>query len=204
MKLIRTSLAVAAFSLVLSACSGETVSMPSSSESTTEVVRNAKTTSTHPFAVENQLKDWWGGDGIPITWKVSETENVYWDGVSRPDAAPPHGFQGLVQPPFSGSFQSPLEWNIRERGVRFVLTPAVTIDGQSIELEPIRVGMRGLGDNYWLMDTAGFIIGCTARAEHTFTSLSKQTPRGLLVYDVDMVCSSTRVAEVIIRNYQKR
>ena len=198
-----TAIAITA-ALALSACSDESVSMPSSSESSTEVVRNAKTTSTHPFAVENQLKDWWGGDGIPITWKVSETENVYWDGVSRPDAEPPHGFQGLEQAPFSGSYQSPLEWNLRESGVRFVLTPAVTIDGQSIELEPIRVRLRGIGDNYWVMDTAGFIIGCTARAERTFTSLSKQTPRGLLVYDVDMVCSSTRVAEVIIRNYQKR
>jgi acetyl-CoA carboxylase carboxyltransferase component len=55
-KLIRTFLAVAAISLVLSSCSGETASLPSSPESSTAVERNARLSVTAPLAVENQLK----------------------------------------------------------------------------------------------------------------------------------------------------
>ena len=158
---------------------------------------------TRTISVENELKDWWGGTGIPITWKVSQTTNDEWDGNSRPDHAPPDGLQGLVLEPFSGPYEVPLEVNIRyfHEYMRsyFVVTPVIAIDGQAIELEPIEVY---IGREQHL-DTAGF--GCnldTAKTASSTASLSKKTPRGLLVYDVVMLCENDG-SRILIRNFQK-
>ena len=158
---------------------------------------------TRTISVDNELKDWWGGTGIPITWKVSATANDEWDGNSRPDHAPPDGLQGLVLEPFSGPYEVPLEVNVKyfKEYMRsyFVLTPVITIDGQAVELEPTEVY---IGREQQL-DTAGF--GCNLNRSWTVSStasLSKKTPRGLLMYDVVMSCGNYG-SQILIRNYQK-
>ena len=154
---------------------------------------------TRTISLENQLKDWWGGEGIPITWMVSETDNSEWDGNSRPDHAPPDGLQGLVQAPFSGPYQGSLEVNAKyfKQYMRsyFVLTPVIRIDGQAIELEPIEVYIG----REQKLTTAGF--GCEYLRSSS-ASLSKKTPRGLLVYDVVMLCENDG-SRILIRNFQK-
>jgi len=190
--------------LALSACRGETTSTPSASVSSTPISREASRSETLPFSVENQLKDWWGGTGIPITWKVSETVNSDWDGNSRPDHAPPNGFQGLVQEPFSGVYNANLEINfVSVAGTsRFVLTPVVTIDGQAIDLQPIVViaGAQLISaDASCQAPGIGQINAATA-------SLSAKTPRELLMYDVLLFCYSSEDSfkqRILIRNYQK-
>lgn len=159
---------------------------------------------TRVMSLENQLKDWWGGPGISITWKVSETENSMWDGNSRPDHAPPDGLQGLVQEPFSGPYKDSLEVNAQyfKEYMRsyFVLTPVINIDGQAIELEPTEVN---IGREQKLA-TAGYATrdGDCQSGESLTASLSKNTPRGLLMYDVVMSCDS-QSETILIRNYQK-
>ena len=191
--------------LVLSACSGEATSTSSGSGSGAPINREASLSYTHPFSVENQLKDWWGGNGIPITWKVSETVNSDWDGSSRPDHAPPNGFQGLVQEPFSGVYNVNLEVNAAmfSGDSRFVLTPVVTIDGQAIDLQPIVVNAGG--------DLVSAGISCQAPVTGTkynsaSASLSAKTPRELLMYDVVLFCyphEDSFKQRILIRNYQK-
>lgn len=191
--------------LVLSACSGGVTSTSGESGSSAPINRAASESYTHPFSVENQLKDWWGGTGIPITWKVSETVKSHWDGISRPDHAPPNGFQGLVQEPFSGVYNVNLEVNgaLFSGDSRFVLTPVVTIDGQAIDLQPIVVNAGGD------LVTAG--ISCQApvtgsKYNSAMASLSAKTPRELLMYDVLMFCyphEESFKQRILIRNYQK-
>lgn len=191
--------------LVLSACSGEATSISSASGSSAPINREASLSYTHPFSVENELKDWWGGNGIPITWKVSETVNSDWDGNSRPDHAPPNGFQGLVQEPFSGAYNVNLEVNaaLFSGDSRFVLTPVVTIDGQAIDLQPIVVKAGG--------DLVSAGISCQAPVTGTkynsaTASLSAKTPRELLMYDVVLFCyphEDSFKQRIVIRNYQR-
>lgn len=191
--------------LALSACGGEATSTPGASVSSTPISREASSSETLPFSVENQLKDWWGGTGIPITWKVSQTVNSDWDGNSRPDHAPPNGFQGLVQEPFSGVYNANLEINFASIAgtSRFVLTPVVTIDGQAIDLQPIVVNAGGD------LVTAG--ISCQApvtgsKYNSATASLSAKTPRELLMYDVLLFCYGSEDSfkgRILIRNYQK-
>ena len=160
---------------------------------------------TRTILVENELKDWWGGTGIPITWKVSGTVNKEWDGNSRPDHAPPDGFQGLVQEPFSGPYKDSLEMNYKLLNPSinqsyFVLTPVINIDGQAIELEPTKVKIGATQT----LATAGYATsgGDCEDGESLTASLSKNTPRGLLMYDVVMSCEF-KVQQILIRNYQK-
>lgn len=197
-------LTVSLAGLVLSACSGEATSTSSASGLSAPTNREASLSYTHPFSVENELKDWWGGQGIPVTWKVSETVKSDWDGNSRPDHAPPNGLQGLVQKPFSGVYNVNLEVNgaMFSGDSRFVLTPVVTIDGQAIDLEPIVVKAGGN------LVTAG--ISCQAPGigdiNSATASLSVKTPRELLMYDVLLFCYSSEDSfkqRIVIRNYQK-
>lgn len=201
MKLIRTALAVAALGLMLSACSGETASTPSSPESSTAVERNAAKSAPAPVAVENQLKAWWSGDGIPITWKVSETDNFDWDGVSRPDHAPPNGLQGLEQAAFSGFYRTRPELNMNASQVTFVLTPTITIDGQIIDLQPIRF-ITGEGRATWFMSGAEIGRQCWNGMKPKITEyLMQKTPRGSLGYYLELACNENQSgAEVTIKN----
>ena len=197
--------------LALAACGSGGSSSPSTSTSGSLPAREAGISLTQPLVVENQLNDWWGGNGIPITWKVSEVDTFDWDGVSRPDAAPPHGFQGLVQQTGSGPYRVPLELasptNVG-KGSRFVLTPTVTIDSQGIDLPPIvfkthstnQLAMAGVACQYPFDDTGAIIPG----GGSAVASLSQRTPRGLLMYDVVMTCQTGRVPwTILVRNYQK-
>lgn len=200
MNLFRPFLAVAAISLVLSACSGDTASIPSSSESSTEVARNATASTTSPVSVENKMEAWWSGDGIPITWKVSEVDPFDFDGVSRPDAAPPNGFQGLEQAAFSGFYKSRLEVNLYAQNLTFVLTPNITIDGQNIDLQPVRF-KASAGIPTWFMSTDRISIQCGPdKAEENFIDLMQETPRGLFTYYVVIACNSQGEAELTIKN----
>lgn len=190
--------------LALSACSGETTSTPSASVSSTPISREASSSETLPFSVENQLKDWWGGPGIPITWKVSETVNSDWDGNSRPDHAPPDGLQGLVQEPFSGVYNANLEFNSASIAgtSRFVLTPVVTIDGQAIDLQPIVV----IAGTQLISADARCQAPGIGQIKSATASLSAKTPRELLMYDVLLFCYSSSDSfkgRILIRNYQK-
>ena len=198
--------------LALAACGSGGSSSPSTSTSGSLPAREAGISLTQPLIVENQLNDWWGGNGIPITWKVSEVDTFDWDGVSRPDAAPPHGFQGLVQQTGSGPYRVPLELasptNVG-KGSRFVLTPTVTIDSQGIDLPPIvfkskatnLLAIAGVACQDPFDDTGALKPGASSSA---VASLSQRTPRGLLMYDVVMTCQTGRVPwTILVRNYQK-
>lgn len=190
--------------LALSACGGEATSTPGASVSSTPISREASRSETLPFSVENQLKDWWGGTGIPITWKVSQTVNSDWDGNSRPDHAPPNGFQGLVQEPFSGVYNANLEINFASIAgtSRFVLTPVVTIDGQAIDLQPIVV----IAGAQLISADTSCQAPPTGRINSATASLSAKTPRELLMYDVLLFCYGSEDSfkgRILIRNYQK-
>ena len=172
--------------------------------------------------VENRLADWWGGNGIPITWRVTKTENKFWDGASRPDNAPPKGLQGLVQDPKSGSYAVRLEVNdvsVFDTPRTFVLTPVATIDGQQLPLSSIlfsfesrkRVPELGQGigiDVGWQITSGGQVCapGSSAPAQTKIESWTERTPRGDLVYDVVLTCPfrTDGPAEVLIRNYKRQ
>jgi hypothetical protein len=186
--------------LVLSACSGGVTSTSGESGSSSPISREAKgeaiTNYYSEFAVENQLKDWWGGNGIPITWKVSETDDSDWVGkTTRPDQAPPNGLQGLVQEPFSGVYKVKIELLGIFAYQRFVLTPAVTIDGQVVDLQPIVVKPK--------KNVASTGTVCEVPGPSAIVSLSAKTSRGLLMYDVVLTCASMGDQQVLIRNYQR-
>jgi hypothetical protein len=189
--------------LALSACSGETTSTSSASGSSALGKREAASSFTNPFSVENQLKDWWAGQGITVTWKVSETDNSDWDGNSRPDHAPPNGLQGLVQETFSGPYNVNLESNGARfsHNSRFVLTPVITIDGQAIDLQPI---IAFSGETLATADSSCRMT--TGSSNSSTASLSEKTPKGLLMYDVVLNCSPKGPSPgqfILIRNYQK-
>jgi hypothetical protein len=201
-KMYRTSLAVAAISLALSSCGGQTASMPSSSESSPAVARNAGLSFTYSLSVENHVEDWWDGDGLSITWKVSEVDDFDWDGVSRPNAAPPQGFQGLEQKSMSGPHDVRMEASGSARsGSPFVLTPVITIDGEVLELAPIALRIWGGEAN---MSAAG--VPCRSSAQggvgSATASFSKKTTRGLFMYSVDMGCEFHADGwSLLVRNY---
>ena len=205
MNLLFVPMTLLCATFALSACGGGATSAPGESGSSTPVSREASRSETLPFSVENQLKDWWGGTGIPITWKVSETVNSDWDGNSRPDHAPPNGLQGLVQEPFSGVYNANLEINFASIAgtSRFVLTPVVTIDGQAIDLQPIVVIA---GAQLISADTSCQAPVTGTNYNSATASLSAKTPRELLMYDVVLFCyphEDSFKQRIVIRNYKK-
>lgn len=210
MKRLSVTVSVLCAGLMLSACGGEAGSVSNAAGSPGPISREAGRSVTIPFAVENQLNDWWGGPGISITWRVSETVNYDWDGISRPDHVPPNGFQGLVQKNGSGSFRVPLEINDQPGegpSSRFVLTPVISIDGQEIELQPISAKLGTfLGVRLSTSGSECFAADINGSPPPTVVSLSARTPRGLLVYDVVLKCRNPldyATQHIMIRNYQK-
>lgn len=150
------------------------------------VSRAAGSQPTH-VTVQNQLKDWWGGPGIPVTLRVSDTENDSWDGDSRPDHAPPQGLQGLEQAAMSPPVTSRLEVNTVERPLapRFTLTPVINVDCELIELIPVflRIG------EFWEVEIDD--RWCSPGAEDADVyQYSQKTPRGLLQYEYAVNCRS--------------
>ena len=167
--------------------------------------------------VENRLQDWWGGDGIPITWRVTETQNRYWDGASRPDHAPPKGLQGLVQNADSGQYRVRLEVNTTYEGQNlFALTPVASVDGEQVALSPITFeywntqnsASDGDGNLGWNLSSGGRVckFDVTARDPTQVQSFTYRTPRGDLAYDVVLKCPRLPAgpAGVLIRNYQRQ
>ena len=167
--------------------------------------------------VENRLQDWWGGDGIPITWRVSETQNRVWDGASRPDHAPSKGLQGLVQNADSGEYRVRLEVNTSYSGRKsFVLTPVASVDGEQVGLSPITFEYRNDSNpEYEFDDRRGWNLSSGGRVcnfdvpvkdQTQVQSFTYGTPRGELRYEVVLKCPLVwkGPAEVLIRNYQRQ
>lgn len=178
--------------LILSACSGSSTSSDSQT-----VDREAGSAETY-MTLTNELDAWWTGSGIPITWKVSKTENNMWDGNSRPDHTPPDGFQGLVQESPS-SYTARMEQNSSSSVIpSFHLTPALTFDGQQIELFPLRVIADGYGKylSVQLVGSGGYVDFCNKIA--SARQFSEKTPRGYVEYQYDINCG-TKVT-VAVRN----
>jgi hypothetical protein len=90
------------------------------------------------ISVDNQLTL---PDGSPatVTGQVTGTQNRFWDGSSRPDHAPPQGFQGLVQEYGSAPYRARAEVSDNSRTKRsvFYLAPSVTVENQAVALEPL-------------------------------------------------------------------
>lgn len=191
---------VAAAALLLGACSSNTGS---------ETERSASSKATY-LSLENQLNDWWGGSGIPITWKVTETVNADWDGGSRPDNPPPQGLQGLVQEAFSNPKVTRLEVNYNPgpdtKTRRFVLTPTISVDGEVIDLPSISFLNRDYMAYSWEMNQGGVVCTPNTPTPTVTESWSARTPRGLLMYDVVLTCPDgiyEEPAKILFRNYQK-
>lgn len=136
------------------------------------------------ISVDNQLTF---PDGSPasVTWKVTGTENSFWDGSSRPDHAPPQGFQGLVQEAGSGPYRARAEVadnSLTKRPV-FYLTPSVTVENQAVALEPL---LMVYGSEGWEMALENeTVYGCGTSP--TFTA---QTPDGEISYQIIGKCPS--------------
>jgi hypothetical protein len=143
------------------------------------------------ISVDNQLTL---PDGSPaaITWQVSGTQNSFWDGSSRPDHAPPQGFQGLVQESGSGPYRARAEVNDSSftKRVVFYLTPTITVEDQAVALEPM---LMVYGSEGWEMALKNeTIYGC--RDAQKFQA---QTPGGQLDYEIIGTCPSLNPSFVI-------
>ena len=159
--------------------------------STTKVGGRSKATY---IRLENRVGDWWGGNGVTITWKVTDVDSFDWDGTSRPDNPPSQGLQGLVQQAFSGEYETRLEINNpggnSDKTNRFVLTP-------------ITVHRIGGPDEAWRLRSGD--KRCSDAWETTTVPLTQKTPRGQLRYDLVLDCAldSSGGSKVQVRNYQK-
>ncbi len=196
--------------LAVSACSGEGTASPSSSVTDLPVERQAGITGgggggnapDSPVAVQNELGAYWSEQGIPITWKVSEVDNHDWAGNLRPDHAPPNGFQGLKQDAFSGAYRVPLEWNSSGFEIRFVLTPIVSVNGQSMDLQPITFTGYAVSSNAWYMEVDGTRIQCSQDKASSYpVSTWHKLPNGKSTWIYyDFVCSPG-LATVVMRSW---
>lgn len=201
--------------VLLTACStqtdtnGETpLSATTNSGSPEETNRQAGSTAVF-LTLENNIRDWWGGAGVPITWKVTEVDSYDWDGGSRPDNPPPQGLQGLVQQSLSGPVATRLEQNRPTSHVdpRFVLTPIADIEGKAIPLAPITVDRLTRDRGGWQLMNADQKCGFTRPSPRTVvTSWTEKTPKGLLAYDLVLDCipEDRGGSKITIRNYQKQ
>lgn len=179
----------------------ESPSDPSTEDSAAESVQSSLATFV---SLENQLAPWWARDGISITWQVTKTQNKFWDGGSRPDAAPPKGLQGLDQSFDSGAYKTRLEVNRSASDQSFVLTPVATVDGQPFALSPItfsfftapserrvRSGALASGGvelSGWNLRNNDRTCDVNSADQAQSESWTERTPRGLLAYDVVLRC----------------
>jgi hypothetical protein len=109
--------------------------------------------------------------------------------------------QGLEQAAFSGFYRTGLELNVSASQQTFVLTPTITIDGQIIDLQPIRF-IASEGRATWFMSGAEIKKKCWNGMHPKITEyLMQKTPRGSLGYYLEFACNSNQSeAEVTIRN----
>ena len=144
------------------------------------------------ISVDNQLVP---PDGTPatVTWQVTETENSYWDGSSRPNHAPPQGFQGLVQESGSGAYQARVEVNDTEfsrKKPNFRLTPSISVNNEVIALEPLVMVYDYYG---WVF----LLKNRTVYGSLTSPTFTAQTSRGELDYQIIATCPSLEPRFVI-------
>lgn len=218
---------VLSVTLALAGCSGGTSesterAAEAPSEETAQDLDQAVTSSQKTMiSVDNQVTL---PDGSPatMTWRVTKTENKFWDGASRPDNAPPKGLQGLVQDPNSDPYTVRLEVNdvsVFDTPRTFVLTPVATIDGQQLPLSSILFSFdsrkrnpelgQGIGtDVGWQITSGGQVCspGSWTPGQTKIESWTERTPRGDLVYDVVLTCPfrTDGPGEVLIRNYKRQ
>lgn len=175
---------------VLAGCSSENSALPERAaqapdedmaESADQMVGSSQRTM---ISVDNQLAL---PDGSPakVTWRVTGTQNSFWDGSSRPDHAPPQGFQGLVQEAGSGPYRARAEVSDNSFTKRpvFYLTPSVIVDEQAVELEPLLLVYGSVGWEMALQNET--VYGCGTSPEFT-----AQTSSGELTYQVIGKCPS--------------
>ena len=195
--------------LLLGACGGgaDRAAAPASDDPVAVNVQGSVGTFV---SVENQLTPSWARDGISITWRVTNTQNKYWESQSRPDSAPPKGFEGLVQTPGSGEYRVRLDVNGFATNPRFVLIPVASVDGQEFPLSPIAFdfvnassvqrpgGSQGAG---WWMRNNDRKCDFTSADQALTESWTERTPKGLLAYDVVLTCpgSLQGPSQVLIR-----
>lgn len=199
MKTISTWIGVAALSVsvVLTGCSGgdpsgtERAAEAPSQDASQDLDQAVTGSQRTIISVENQvvLPD---GSPTTMTWRVTQTRNTFWDGSSRPDHAPPQGFQGLVQEAGSGSYQARAEVNDTEFSLtkpNFTLTPTIDIKGETIALEPL---LMIYGYNGWeLVLKDQTVYGCGT------TKFQAQTSSGPLSYEITGTCPSLQPTFVI-------
>lgn len=182
--------------LLLGACGGTADRAAAPVESDLSAVNVQGSVGTF-VSVENQLTPSWARGGISITWRVTNTQNKYWESQSRPDSAPPKGFESLVQTPGSGEYRVRLDVNSFATNPSFVLTPVASVDGQEFSLSPITFefvntssvqrpgGSRGAG---WWMRNDDRKCDFTSADQALTQSWTERTPKGLLAYDVVLTC----------------
>jgi hypothetical protein len=166
---------------------------------------------------KSELKNWWSGESLPITWKSKVMRNSDFDGSTRPDHAPPQGFQGLVQTVESGTHTQPIEYSATctipplegaggfGAGNRktMELTPTINIDGKTIELATIPFANMDLGSPhpYQMFGTEQRYYSCGEEVVHYYS-----TPRGDLQYSVKMDCKykdNSSVYTLVVSNFRR-
>ena len=166
------------------------------------------------LGTRSELREWWTGNSLPVTWKSSVTKNSDWDGYTRPDHEPPHGYQGLEQTVESGTHYQPLEYSAicsyppLEGGGGFAagnrktmdLTPTVTIDGQTFDLSRIEFANADLGEPRPYYTVGGKQVYYRCGEVQTF---SQKTPRGYLYYNVTWECPQGKYGVVVLGNYSR-
>ena len=166
------------------------------------------------LGTRSELREWWTGNSLPVTWKSSVTANSDWDGYTRPDHEPPHGYQGFVQTVESGTHYQALEYSAicsyppLEGGGGFAagnrktmdLTPTVAIDGQTFDLSKIDFANADLGQPQPYYTVGGKQVYYRCGEVQTF---SQQTPRGYLYYNVTWECPKGKYGVVVLSNYSR-
>lgn len=171
---------------------------------------------------KSELRDWWGGASLPVTWKVTETKNEDWGSQMRPDHAPPEGVQGLTQTVESGTHRQAVDMSAgcnlfdtsggaNSYGDRlFTLTPVVNIDGSAVELDPMWIGYDPRFEKlvpYYVASGKPRVYRCGEPQGWSY-----DTPRGTLMYQVVVECDQSipspdknydRNSVIVIRNFRR-
>lgn len=142
-------------------------------------------------------------DGTPtsVTWQVTDTENVFWDGSSRPDHAPPQGLQGLVQASGSGPYKVRTEvstngdaWTV-DKAPHFVLGAVIEVGGERLAFAQTRLRFnREYKESWEILDERGMTYSCGSTP-----TLTTSTPQGELRYRMTMTCSGSLSSLVVER-----
>lgn len=165
------------------------------------------------FGVRNELKNWWDGGSIPVTWEISQTKGDEWDGNSRPDNAPPQGLQGLTQNAGDGSYRARLEMDtycesnaIKSKDAAvFHIRPVINIDGQRIPLADLPIWRYYIEPwknarlhPYRIVNND--MVGLACKETNVW---SEKTPRGMMYYEFVLDECKGKGPTLVIRNYSR-